>query len=267
MTAPESLLTELTPFGLEVQARMTMPLCESIEPDTIKAWVAKHRYVVLRGFAPMSDDAFKKFGTSFGTPQEWSFGAVNELRVSADSKNYLYTNHAVPFHWDGAFAGKVPHLIIFSCETAPAASSGGETLFCDTTLLLKHATPAQSERWAKATVTYSTEKVVHYGGSFSAPMLATHPVSGEPVLRFAEPVTDLNPVTLKVDGLDAANSKILLDEMRGLLRAPEHCVAHAWRAGDVLIADNHALLHGRREFSGQQRHLRRINILHGARTP
>jgi len=39
-------------------------------------------------------------------------------------------------------------------------------------------------------------------------------------------------------------------------------LAHHWRTGDIVIADNHALLHGRRAFKQDaKRHLRRVNIL------
>jgi alpha-ketoglutarate-dependent taurine dioxygenase len=54
--------------------------------------------------------------------------------------------------------------------------------------------------------------------------------------------------------------------MAALLRDPQNCAEHAWRAGDVLIADNHALLHGRKAFvkafvDAARRHIRRVNIL------
>ncbi|MFM9959626.1 MAG: TauD/TfdA dioxygenase family protein [Planctomycetaceae bacterium] len=93
-------------------------------------------------------------------------------------------------------------------------------------------------------------------------MLATHPVSGESVLRFAEPVADLNPVRLEIDGLPTAEQPLFLARMHELLNDPEGCYAHSWRAGDVVLADNHALLHGRHAFTQPAaRHLRRVNIL------
>ena len=59
-----------------------------------------------------------------------------------------------------------------------------------------------------------------------------------------------------------AQRDALIAEVSALLRKPECFAAHAWRAGDVLIADNHALLHGRNAFlHAASRRLRRINIL------
>jgi alpha-ketoglutarate-dependent taurine dioxygenase len=93
-------------------------------------------------------------------------------------------------------------------------------------------------------------------------MIVPHPVSREETLRFAEPVLDLNPVTLEIHGGTPQQRDALVGEMAKLLRKSEYCVAHQWLAGDVLIADNHALLHGRNAFvHAALRHIRRINIL------
>lgn len=40
------------------------------------------------------------------------------------------------------------------------------------------------------------------------------------------------------------------------------CYDHAWNMKDIVIADNHALRHGRRAFSETaDRHLRRVNVM------
>lgn len=252
----------LKPFGLEVIAWNSDTSLEEIGAPALKDWIAANRYVVLRGFAALSTESMTRLAGTLGKSLEWEFGAINELVAKPDAKNYIYTTGAVPFHWDGAFVGKIPHYILFSCEVAPPQDSGGETIFCDGAKLLRDATAEQRALWAKTSVTYSTEKVVHYGGSFTSPMIARHPVSGEETLRYAEPVQDLNPVSLAIPGMTAQQRDALVEEMATLLRKPVCCVAHAWRAGDVLIADNHALLHGRNAFrEAGLRHIRRINIL------
>lgn len=262
MTTNHWTTRPLTPFGLEVTAESASTNLGKISTPLLKDWIAANRYVLLRGFAPLSTAAMVHMAGSLGQSLEWEFGAINELVAKPDAKNYIYTTGAVPFHWDGAFVGKIPHYILFSCEVAPPENSGGETIFCDGARLLRDATPQQRALWSKTFVTYTTEKVVHYGGSFTSPMIAPHPVSGEETLRFAEPVRDLNPVALAIPGMPSEQRDALIAEMASLLRNPRYFVAHAWRAGDVLVADNHALLHGRNAFvySGQ-RHIRRINIL------
>jgi alpha-ketoglutarate-dependent taurine dioxygenase len=251
----------LDPYGLEVTASTSAPVAE-LGPATLKAWIAANRYVLLRGFEQMSTDAMTALAHTLGDTLEWEFGAINELKAKPDAKNYIYTTGAVPFHWDGAFVGKIPHYILFSCEVAPAENSGGETIFCDGARLLRDATPQQHALWQKTSITYSTDRVVHYGGSFTSPMIARHPASGEEILRYAEPVHDLNPVKLEIPTMTPVQRDALVAEMAELLRNPNFCVAHPWRSGDVLIADNHALLHGRNAFrEAGARHIRRINIL------
>lgn len=255
-------MNSLSAFGLEATATAPATSPERISAPMLKDWIAKDRFVLLRGFAPLSTEAMMRLAKSLGTPFEWEFGAVNELFAKPDAKNYIYTAGAVPFHWDGAFTGKIPHYILFSCEVAPPQNGGGETLFCDGTRLLREATAAQRKLWEVTSITYSCEKVVHYGGSFTSPMIVRHPSSGEQTLRFAEPVRDLNPVTLEIPGMTPKQREALVAEMAELLRHARFSVAHAWRAGDVLIADNHALLHGRNAFvHAGLRHIRRINIL------
>lgn len=251
----------LSPFGVEVAAAQKVPL-ENVNVPALKEWIAKQRYVLLRGFAPLSTDDMMRLARALGEPLEWEFGAINELVAKPAAKNYIYTTGAVPFHWDGAFVGKIPHYILFSCEVAPPEGSGGETTFCDGAKLVADAPAEERALWKVTSITYSTEKIVHYGGSFNSPMVVRHPVSGEETLRFAEPVHDLNPVALKISSMTQQQSDSLINEMAKLLRKPEYCAAHAWRAGDVLIADNHALLHGRNAFvHAGLRHIRRINIL------
>lgn len=249
---------QLEPFGVVIHADPD----QNVSVSDLKDQIEKHRVVVMRGFAPLAGDVFPEFCKQFGSIQEWDFGAVNDLRVKADTQNYLYTNHDVPFHWDGAFVSRAPHYIIFHCDLAPAAGSGGETLFCDTTRLLAHASSEVRELWERIVITYTTEKIVHYGGSFTSPLLVQHPLNDRPVLRYAEPVVDLNPVKIRIDGLDGMDQGEFIKDMRQRLNDPLCCYSHSWLNGDLVIADNYTLLHGRRAFApGVQRHIRRVNVL------
>ena len=252
--------TILQPFGVEdVLSGETLA---SRSAASVESLLARNRIVVLRGIAPPGDEEMLEFCRGLGEILEWEFGAVNELRAQDDASNYLYTEREVPFHWDGAFVGRVPRIIFFHCRFAPAEEAGGETVFCDTTRLIERASPEDIRTWERIGITYTTEKVVHYGGSFTAPMLQEHPVSGERILRFAEPVEDLNPVRLDIEGIDEAKQAGFLVRMHDLLRDPSVCYVHAWRQDDIVLADNHALLHGRRPFrEDATRHLRRVNVL------
>lgn len=257
---PDMGLDRLVPFGAELRAAGASRDLRSMGVDFLKGVVEENHVVILRGFASLQGDEFPDFCRRFGKLQQWDFGVVNNLRVDAEAKNYLYTNRAVPFHWDGAFAGQIPHYIIFHCDAA-SARGGGETLFCDTVRLLAAAPAKILQEWRQIEITYTTEKVVHYGGSFTSRLITEHPENGNEILRFAEPVFDLNPVQLKIHGLSDSSEAEFLADLHERLRDEAVCYAHAWRSGDLVIADNYVLLHGRREFAERaRREIRRVNV-------
>ena len=103
---------------------------------------------------------------------------------------------------------------------------------------------------------------MHYGGVIQQPLVGVHPISGEETLRFAEPVHDLNPVSVRVLGVSDADSIAFVATLSNALAQPDFLVEHVWQPDDIVVADNHALLHGRRSFSGSSAwHLERVNIL------
>jgi alpha-ketoglutarate-dependent taurine dioxygenase len=252
----------LKPFGLVVTTEPRGSDLRSIPTADLQQWVSTDRVVVLRNFAALTGSSFPEFCQQLGEILEWDFGAVNDLQVKAETQNYLYTNREVPFHWDGAFVGRVPHYIIFHCDLAPAEGGGGETLFADTGRLLERAPLEKLELWEQTSITYTTEKIVHYGGEFTSAMIGYDPLSGQQVLRFAEPVSDLNPVRLEIKGIPATEQPDFLKDLHVRLRDDDVCYRHHWLAGDVVIADNFVLLHGRNAFSeNAARLIRRVNVL------
>ena len=257
---------ELEPFGLEV----TLPEgseFEALEVAQLEAWLDAHRVVVIRGLRSMLKPELPKAARRLGPLQAWSFGSVHELAVDPGAENYLYTRREVPLHWDGAFAGRVPHHLVFHCLEAPGADAGGATTFVDTAAIWAAADAATRDRWRALRFTYSTERVAHYGGAFTQALVAQHPHTGETVLRYAEPVDDLNPVRVDAVGLSPLESAAMVTELRGALAMDGATYEHQWRAGDVVLADNHALLHGRRAFERDApRHIRRVNVHDRGRT-
>lgn len=252
----------LKPFGKHIRAGENKNLLQ-FNGAPLQELLQKEKLVLFRGFNPLNKNEFLHFAmSSKRSLLEWDFGPVMEMTPQQEARNYLFSHEKVPFHWDGAFH-KVPSFLVFQCVEAPKPHSGGETLFTDTAKIWKECRKDVQEIWKQVSLTYTTEKLAHYGGSITNSLVQTHPNKSEIVLRFAEAVnTRFNPVSMRIDGLTKTLSELFLRDLTRKAYSPKFCYTHTWKKGDILIADNHALIHGRNAFAQDTpRHLRRIQLL------
>jgi alpha-ketoglutarate-dependent taurine dioxygenase/4-hydroxybenzoate polyprenyltransferase len=256
-------IEKIAPFGAIVNNNGSEDSIEQFTARQIHSWIAEYRVVVFRGYKKLPKQDLALLAQKLGKPLQWPFGAINELKYQPDTENYIFTNREVPVHWDGAFTGSIPHVILFQCLIAPRKEDLGGTTFVNTEKILANASPSQRDEWNRISVTYKTEKLAHYGGEITQKFISEHEVEGQPVIRYAEPVADINPVDLTIHGLENKNSNDFQAEVKKLLYDPENLYTHRWEKGDFVLADNHTLLHGREAFKKQnERHIQRINILH-----
>jgi gamma-butyrobetaine dioxygenase len=126
------------------------------------------------------------------------------------------------------------------------AASGGETLLFDgrkAARLLAGSLPGAGEVRIRYRSQYRPEFAEH-------PLIADDDQHG-PVLRFRS-ATANNDIIAKPAGLSEA----------GLYAAVEDAVSrslvltHTWRAGELLVVDNHTMLHSRAPFTGLRHMLR-----------
>lgn len=228
----------------------------------IAGLVYKHGMVRLVNHVIITKQDLVCFADSLGEILEWEFGAVNELKYDVNSKNYLYSEDAIPFHWDGAFY-KEPGILIFHCVNSGHIGPGGETLFADTKPILETLSNNDFGKYKSVSIEYFTDKVVHYGGSVTKSIIDRHPVTKENILRYAEEVTsNKNPVLRKIHGLSENDSLKLIRQMKGLLYDNRFCYQHQWCTNDLLLVDNHRFLHGRNKLKeNTSRYLRRVQVL------
>jgi len=262
--SPDLIRTDLRPFGRVVQAEPGADL-RRIPPDLLRDWTVESKVVVLRGFDLLESEDLVGYCENWGEILTWDFGAVLDLVIHDDPSNYLFSRGDVPCHWDGAFARATPSLFLFQCVSAPPAGTGGETVFSDTAEVVRRAGPELRRTWESVEVTYRTDKVAHYGGNVTQPLLSTHPVTGETTIRYAEPLDParyLNPLFLTMSGIPAQEAGPFMADLRARLHDPEVCYHHEWQDGDIVVVDNHALVHGRNAFRGDpSRHLQRIQVI------
>ncbi|RZL46795.1 MAG: hypothetical protein EOP00_13880, partial [Pedobacter sp.] len=256
-------LEPLQPFGVIIRNQNTEGTIAQFSTEQILDWVNTFKIVVFKGYQTFTKQDLAMYGQKLGEPLQWAFGAINDLKVKPDTENYIFTDHAVPMHWDGAFVGKIPYVILFQCIIAPKKEDMGGTTFADTQKILENAPKEKFEAWSKVVITYKTKKVVHFGGEITQKFIDKHKVTGKEIIRYAEPVDDLNPVSLDFKGLISKTPEEFIKETREYLYHPDNLYTHRWEAGDIVLADNHTLLHGREAFQNpNERYIQRINILH-----
>jgi alpha-ketoglutarate-dependent taurine dioxygenase len=235
-----------------------------IPQDVLARWTEESRVLVLRGFQLMNKEEFAEYCRRWGEVLKWEPGEVIDLVVEDNPRNYLFASGDVPFHWDGAFVEADPRYFFFQCLDA-TPGVGGETVFSDTTAVYRDAEAAEREAWERLSITYTTEKMVHYGGEVTERLVSQHPATGMPVLRFAEPLdpaTYKNPVSVQVHGVDESSAADFVTSLATRVHQSKYCYAHDWQKGDILIADNFSLIHGRNAFTGPTtRHLQRVEVI------
>ncbi|UAK31899.1 TauD/TfdA family dioxygenase [Nocardia asteroides] len=253
----------LRPFGRLVASATEGQTLADVPIEELLATTLSEKVVVLRGFGLLGKPELENYCRAAGEILQWNFGSILDLVVRDTPDNYLFDRDDVPFHWDGAFAEHVPRFFLFQCVRGEGA--GGETVFCDSVQVYREAPEDLKELWARTTITYRTDKLAHYGGSAEWPLLGTHPVTGETTIRYAEPLDPAryaNPLFLTVEGISAEDGVRVMEDLRERLHDARYCYAHQWRTGDIVVVENHALLHGRNAFTGSvSRHLQRIQII------
>jgi alpha-ketoglutarate-dependent taurine dioxygenase len=126
------------------------------------------------------------------------------------------------------------------------AASGGETLLIDgrkAARLLAGSLPGAGEVWIRYRSRYRPEFAEH-------PLIADDGPHG-PVLRFRS-ATANNDIIAKPVGLSEAMLYAAVEDAvsRSLV------LTHTWQAGELLVVDNHTMLHSRAPFTGLRHMLR-----------
>ncbi|KUJ67151.1 pyoverdine biosynthesis protein PvcB [Streptomyces albus subsp. albus] len=257
---------ELTPFGIRVTASHATADISELPVAELRELAREHHLLLLRGFAGISDAAeLTEYSQRWGAISMWPFGAVLELVEHADPADHIFDHSYMPMHWDGMYRPQVPEFQIFHCVSAPGEQHGGRTTFSQTEAALRHAEPAERRLWEQVTGVYR-RAMEFYASQAVSPVVTAHPDRGFPVLRYNEPVAAdaefVNRPDLEFTGIPEDRSEEFHRTLGAALYDPRHLYAHSWRTGDLVVADNYTLLHGREEFTtGSRRHLRRVHIL------
>lgn len=254
-------------FGVLIRPISNKADIRSLNTTDLKKLFLQEQLIVLRGFTTFSDaEDFSEYCKDWGEISIWPFGKVLELVELENPKDHIFHHSYIPLHWDGMYRPQVPEYQIFHCVRAPIHNQGGRTTFSNTILALKNAAPEVKEIWSKVIGSYE-RKMEFYNSKTISPIITKHPFRDFSVIRYNEPHQDengkfINPPKQKFHGIDEHQINLFHQGLKKSLYDPKNFYAHEWQEGDVIIADNFSLLHGREEFiSKAPRHLQRVQVL------
>lgn len=258
---------KIEPFGLAIEALEKGQDLRILDINSLKKEFSGHQLILLRGFKTFETSTeFSDYCESWGKVSIWPFGKVLELIEQDNPQDHIFDHSYVPLHWDGMYRPEVAEFQIFHCVSAPLKGQGGRTTFSNTISVLKNSSQEEKNLWEKVTGIYQ-RKMEFYHSRTTASIISRHPFKEYSVIRYNEPPSQeegefINPPDLEFTGLPKQELREFHRTLKEALYGPKNFYAHEWQQGDVVIADNFSLLHGREKFTSKApRHIQRVHVL------
>lgn len=260
-------ITFLKPFGVLIEPKTKNTNVKDLDIKMLQHFFEQKQLLLLRGFETFKNaEEFSNYCDSWGEISLWPFGKVLELIEQDNPEDHIFANSYVPLHWDGMYRPQIPEYQIFHCVKAPLSGQGGRTTFSNTILTLEKASPKLKDLWENVTGIYK-RKMEFYNSKTVSPLITKHPHRDFSVIRYNEPHTEdkghfVNPPDQEFTGIPNEELETFHRNLNQALYAAENFYAHEWQQGDIVIADNFSLLHGREAFTSKSpRHLQRVQVL------
>jgi len=279
----------------------TRPLCAAVGAEVIGADLARlsepqfraieaawYRYggLLFRG-QNLTDADLVAFSRRFGELDPPPVNENGKTFVADHPEIYVVSNVMGPdgvpigslgageaaWHTDMSYLPEPPDAsMLYALEVPP---EGGNTWLCGMEAALRALPAALLERVRGLSIkhdgTYNSGGYLRKGLADTSdpvnsvgtphPIVCAHPVTGRPVLYLGR------RRNAYVVGLPLAESEALLDELWRYAVLPEHCFAHSWRVGDLLMWDNRSTLHRRDPFDASQRRVMHRTQIKGQARP
>lgn len=218
-----------------------------------------HGIMMLTGVPSAPEDTLKIAGR-YGPVRETSYGKVFDLISRPDARVAGETARAQIPHTDEPFRYAPPGFIFFHAIKA-GAGSGGTSLMVDgfhVAETMRVKTPNLFEILTRSGVTYQREHAGEVFFSTEAHVISLDMAGAVTGVRFndrslAPQIAELNEIESLLDALA---------EFTRLACESENQFHHQLQPGEMLVFDNHRILHGRTAFepSLAVRHLRSCNV-------
>jgi gamma-butyrobetaine dioxygenase len=218
-----------------------------------------HGIAILRNLPPALGE-LEKFAALFGPLVETNFGRVFEIIWTPDQKSIANSTDPLMPHTDEPYRYTPPGIMLFHCIDA-SSDGGGVSVFVDGFAVaeaLRQAHPGMFELLSRVRVPFRR----HYAGEVdvqtAAPLISTDAEGNLQGVRFNDRV--MAPLDL-----DAGEIESFYEAFRtlsGLYYDEKSWCRVPLEAGDLMLFDNHRVLHGRTAFSAdiRRRHLRQCHV-------
>jgi taurine dioxygenase len=272
--------------GAEIKGvDLTKPLTIEVVKTIQDAW-DKHLVLVFRGQQVSQDDQLR-FASYFGdlglrkrAPEKLrsrTEGILQDSNKDSD-KVLLVSNIKVDgkpigafgegefwFHIDSGYTPRpYKYTFLYALELP---STGGNTMFSNMYKAYEAVPVALKQklngRKALHIHEYNRSKQAGSSGDISEiphhfhPLFITHPGTGRKTL-FVDRL-----MTTRIEGMDAAESDAILDQLYEIGERREFIFEHVWKLGDFLMWDNRCTIHARTDFPKEERRLLRRCTVEG----
>ena len=277
------VVTPLSPAcGAEVGGvDLTRPLSQETVRAIKDAW-AQHLVLVFRGQS-IDQEQQLRFASYFGdlgsrrkAPEALRSRAegiyqdnekvllVSNIKVNGKSIG-AFGEGEFWFHIDSGYTARpYKYTFLYALELP---STGGNTLFSNMYKAYAAVPPELKEklkgkkalhvheykRAEKADISQDLGAIPHA----YHPVFTTHPDTGRKTL-FVDRL-----MTSRIEGLDGAESDVILEQLYAIGERPEFIHEHVWKLGDFLMWDNRCTIHARTDFPKHERRLLRRCTVEG----
>lgn len=272
-----SFLGQSPRFGLAIDLNKEVNVVE-LDSNWMKMLLQKFGLVVLRRCQQSFDkDSYVQFCETFGESVMWKFGPLLPIKPEAEASSGHESREMLPLHFDlsyppdylrktGLYKDYVPQYLMLYCVQAPLEQCGGKTTFVNGRLLLESMKEEDILEWKTMDISSITRRSYFGGQTYTYPMIMSHPKTNENILRFSE---RSNTVSQPIESQGSINGSIMdsteFDQfnrrMEKKLRDPNWYIEHSWNNDDLVLVENHLLLHGRTAIENDsERELWRVQV-------
>ena len=207
--------------------------------------------------APTIDSEVERFANRLAYVREIAFDRVANIKVSIDPYTLGFTNNALPLHTDCSGYSWPPNVMVFHCIQNNV--SGGASQYVDGAKVvaeLRKSNPAALKIMTEYTVEFRLWSM-NADTLFQSPPVILDKQGNLAIMRYANwTVQPLQTVPFDI-------VPRWYDAWRALaerINAPENRVSYRCEPGEILLINNHRVLHGRDAFDDVEgvRHFQQV---------